>query len=240
MRSEPLLVFGHRGAAGHAPENTLLSVSRALDFGTDGVEVDVRTCLGGELVIFHDETLERVTGAKGRVADTPLSQIRSLDAGFGERIPLAEEVLDLVQGRAILNLEIKDPRSVGPLARLLEGRLRGGHPPEELLVSCFQVQVLREFRSLLPRVPLALLSAPSRAQCLKEARVLGAEAIHLGREAAGVDAIEDGHRAGLRVRFYTVNEPGDVLALSQMGADGVFTDFPDRALDVRTPRGGSG
>lgn len=229
MKSRPL-VFGHRGAAGYAPENTLLSIAKALDLGADGVEVDVRTCAGGELVVFHDEALDRITDGSGLVSETPLETLRSLDAGYGQKIPLVEEVLDLVRGRALLNLEIKDSRAVSPLSATLRRAVASGWNLGNLLVSCFEHEVLREFRHLSFEVPIALLSGLAYAGLVGEALSLGAEAVHLSRDAAGRKVIGEAHSAGLRVRVYTVNDPGEMLALAEMGADGLFTDFPDRAF----------
>lgn len=232
MSPAPFLVFGHRGAAGHAPENTLLSVSRAIEFGADGVEVDVRTCLGGELVVFHDEDLGRVTGKPGRVEDAHLARLRSLDAGGGERIPLAEEVLDLVRGRALLNLEIKNPRAAEPLAELLRETVAGGHDPDALLVSSFEAASLESFRKILPAVPIALLAEGGGEGFCERALMLGARFLNLGLGAATRGRIEEARRHGLDALVYTVNDPEEIRNLSAMGALGVFTDFPDRALSA--------
>ena len=94
MNTRPMLCFGHRGARGHEPENTLRSVRRALELGADGIEVDVHFT-AGELLVIHDETLERTTDGKGRVAAQTFAYLRSLDAGQGERIPTLAEVCEL-------------------------------------------------------------------------------------------------------------------------------------------------
>ncbi len=106
MKVPNLFCFGHRGARGHEPENTLRSVRQALELGANGIEVDVHPA-DGRLVVIHDDTLNRTTNGAGLVAEKTFSYLRSLDAGQGERIPTLEEVFDVVNRRAVINVELK-------------------------------------------------------------------------------------------------------------------------------------
>src|ERR1700730_9477951 len=98
--------IGHRGACGHAPENTLASMKKALDFGVHGFEFDIQMSKDGEPVVIHDDTLERTTNGKGLVSDFTLKELQQFDAGNGERIPSLRDVLDMVDKRCRLFIEL--------------------------------------------------------------------------------------------------------------------------------------
>ncbi len=102
-----MLKIGHRGAMGYAPENTLGSFAKALELGVDGIELDVHVCKSGEVVVIHDERVDRTTNGKGQVKEMTLKELKELDAGKGERIPTLEEVLDFVDRRAFIDIELK-------------------------------------------------------------------------------------------------------------------------------------
>jgi len=112
--------IGHRGAKGYEPENTLLSFSKALQLNVDMIELDVHVCKIGDVVVIHDETVEGTTNGTGRVADMTLDDLRKLNADKGQRIPTLQEVLDLVDRRAKVNIELKEEGSVRPVFELLE------------------------------------------------------------------------------------------------------------------------
>ena len=114
-----LICFAHRGASGHEPENTLSAVEKAIELGADWIEVDVYA-VKGELIIIHDERLERTTNGTGYVRDTSLAYLRSLDAGKGQCIPTLREVLDSVDRRAGINVELKGPNTAGLAVSLIE------------------------------------------------------------------------------------------------------------------------
>src|SRR3989344_4626849 len=125
-----VLRIAHRGASGHKPENTLAAFAKALEIGVDIIELDVRVCKTGELVVFHDMALERTTNGNGLVADTSLEELKKLDAGGGEQVPTLKEVIDLVNKRVVLNIEMKGKGVVEQLATILKGYLNNGHPRE--------------------------------------------------------------------------------------------------------------
>jgi len=110
-------VVGHRGAAGVQPENTIGGFEYAIQLGCEYVETDVHLSADGHLVIIHDDTVDRTTNGSGRVGEMTLAQLRALDAGQGRQIPLLQEVLDVVRGRAILLCELKGPFTPDPVAR---------------------------------------------------------------------------------------------------------------------------
>jgi glycerophosphoryl diester phosphodiesterase len=220
--SEPIVVIGHRGAAGLLPENTLSSFRQAYDCGVHAVELDVYV-VEGELVVIHDDTVDRTTNGRGPVMGISLSELRRLDAGNGCQVPLlAEVVRDLPDGVG-LNVEMKGPDTVVPVAAFL-----AEHPGLDVLVSSFRLTELHEFRQLAPDVRVAPLFNRWRAHAWRTAEELGSWAINLSRRAATGPRLAEARRRGLKIFVYTVNDVEEAVRLVSQGATGIFTDFPDR------------
>ena len=226
-----LLCIGHRGACGYEPENTLRSFRRALEFGVDGLEFDVQL-VGEELVIFHDSRLERTTNGRGYLRRKTFAQLRDLDAGGGEKIPTLREVMELVNRRAFLNIELKGRRTARPVADLLfELISHGGWQPAQFIVSSFNRRELRDFRAVAPaEIPIGLLLNRPTRLWRRAARILGASSIHPPARFTSRRFVEEAHKLGLKVFVYTVNTPAMIDKMRAMGVDGVFTDFPDRVI----------
>lgn len=225
-----MLVIGHRGARGLAPENTLAGFRRALELGAPWVELDVQLH-GGELLVFHDERLERCTNGRGRLDRHDLAYLRGLDAGGGERIPFLGEVLDLVDQRAGVNIELKTANgTAAAVAKLLRAYLERGWQPERWLVSSFHLPELRAFRRLLPEVPVGALLCGVPLDLAACGTALGAASVNLALDFADAALVADAKQRGMKAYVYTVNEPDDFARMEALGIDGVFTDYPDRAL----------
>lgn len=223
----PFLCIGHRGARGHEPENTLRSIRRALELGANAIEIDV-WFVDGELVVFHDSTLDRTTDGRGQLTRKTFAHLRTLDAGRGERIPTLREVCETVARRALINVELKGPRTAAPVAALLhEMVVLHGWRYSDFLVSSFSRRELLAVPD--PQIPIALLLARPSRLCWWNARRVRAVAVNPALRYASRRFIDEAHRRGLRVFVYTVNAPADIARLREWGADGVFTDFPERA-----------
>ncbi len=224
----PFLCIGHRGARGHEPENTLRSIRRALELGANAVEVDV-WFVDGALVVFHDAKLERTSNGAGLLSRKSFAYLRTLDAGHGERIPTLREVCETVARRAVINVELKGPRTAAPVAALLRELVtQHGWHYSDFLVSSFS---RRELRAIFdPRIPIALLLARPSRLCWFNARWVRAVAVNPALRYATRGFIDEAHRRGLRVYVYTVNEPADIARLRGWGVDGVFTDYPERVV----------
>jgi glycerophosphoryl diester phosphodiesterase len=218
-----LICIGHRGAAGLEPENTLRSVRRALDLGADGVEIDVRL-LDGELIVLHDAKLDRTTNGRGPLRKHSLAEVRALDAGKGERIPLLREVIDAIDRRALLNIELKGPGTASPVRALLANYLTQGWSPSAFLVSSFRRAELRRMRG--SGLPVGILFAGASRRFRPLARTLGAVSIHVPLAHATPRLVRQVHAEGLRLFVFTVNTAADIGRMRAMGIDGVFTDFP--------------
>jgi len=225
------LCIGHRGARGHEPENTLRSVRRALALGARGIEIDVWLA-DGELIVIHDAKLDRTTNGHGYVSRKSLAYLRSLDAGQGERIPTLREVFETVDRRALINIELKGRRTAGPVTALLQEFItRHGWRHEDFLVSSFHRSELRAIEDPLVRIGL-LLTRPSRLYALSARRVRAC-AVNPAFRYVTEKFVADAHRRGLLVFPYTVNAAEDIERVRQMGVDGVFTDYPERAAHLK-------
>jgi glycerophosphoryl diester phosphodiesterase len=223
----PFLIVGHRGAAGLEPENTLRSFARAIALGVDAIELDVY-CVDGRLAVIHDDTLERTTNGHGLVMDTPFDALRWLDAGAGEVIPTLEEVIELVAGRVAINVELKGDGTAEPVARCIAGQ-----PDAEILVSSFEHAELGRFRRESPNALVAPLFHKPSPQMFDVAAALGAWSINVSGRIATPALLSEIGRRGYRSLVYTINDNSIAGALRGAGAGGIFTDYPDRMLDLR-------
>jgi glycerophosphoryl diester phosphodiesterase len=229
-------IFAHRGASGIEPENTLAAFQRAVECGARWIELDVHA-KEGELIVFHDDRLDRRTDGTGRLEDRSLAYIRSLDAGGGERIPLLDEVFDRIAGRAGVNIELKGSRTAGPASEAVARRLKQpGWDPSCFLVSSFDWAELARFKRLLPVIRIGGLASGAEPDIAEQAKALGCYSLHLPRHAVRPDLMAEAHRLGLLVFVYTVNRERDMARMRDAGVDGIFTDNPE--LAVRFLEGG--
>jgi len=203
----------------------MASFRKALAAGASGLEFDVRRCGDGQIVVIHDDTIDRTTTGRGRGHDLSYDQLRRFDAGCGEPIPLLRDVLDAFGTECLLNIELKDVGIAAEVKRLLLERRLERH----VIVSSFTWE---ELRRLPPEVPTGLLSL-SAGGALPAALELRADAIHPRRDLVTPSLVAAAHEAKLRVHVWTVNDPAEVRRFEQMAVDGIFTDFPERCGSVR-------
>jgi len=225
-----MLCIGHRGAMGHAPENTLKSVAKALELGAPWFEIDVYY-VDGHLVVMHDSRLERTTNGKGHIFDKTFSFLRTLDAGQGEKIPTLEEVLDLTAARAGINIELKGPGTAEPVTKLIRKHLDKNWDINKFLVSSFRHSEIAEVKRLDRRIRTGALIARRYLDNAAFAQKLGAFSVHQSIRHISAEFVADAHQRKLRVFVYTVNCPEDLARMQALGIDGVFTDYPDRVLN---------
>ena len=209
------------------PKNTLLSIEKALECGADWIEIDVYL-VEGSLIVIHDDRLERTTNGTGKVAESSLAYLRSLDAGKGQKIPLLEEVFRLVQGRAGINVELKGPATAEPTAAFLTERFAEGWPRDQVLVSSFDHRMLRQIKDLDGNVRIGALlhTLPTTLGELGEG--FGLYSVHPSLQIVNPQLVRDAHGLGLQAFVYTVNSPDDIARMRSMEVDGIFTDFPWR------------
>ncbi len=238
-----VLLFGHRGACGELPENTMPGFERALELGMDGVEMDVQLCRTGEAVVVHDGTLSRVTGGGGRVRDYSCEELKNLDVGShfdprfrGERIPLLEDVLDLVGDRAWLDLELKG-RSIHTegLEEKVIGILARRNLVENVILSSFNPFIIMRIRMLDRRLKTGLNYIDDFAEKLRKlwfAPFVRPFSLHPQPGMVDAAYMERARRRSAKVMPWGVNEPEDIRRLIELGVDGIISDFPTRLKEI--------
>lgn len=218
-------IIGHRGCADQCPENTVAAIERAAEH-VDAVEVDVRRCGSGELVVFHDETVDRLTDGSGRVADLSLAELRTLDVdGSGERIPLLDEVLAAVPSNVPLQLELKDTGVVADVRDQLTAHA------VDVRLSSFQEEILSSIVARDWEIPTGFLFADAPRENLRTAVDLGCDAVHPHYDLClHSDVVRRAHREGLDVVAWKAAETEEeIAALRSAGVDGVTADRWDIA-----------
>jgi glycerophosphoryl diester phosphodiesterase len=230
------LGIAHRGASGRAPENTRAAFAAALDLGAEAIELDVQLSADGELVVIHDETLDRTTDGAGPVGDRSAAELAALDAGVwfapefaGERIPRLADVLAQVRDRVTLNVEIKSARDLGVIEPKLAALVAAEHAAEWVVFSSFHSEGVRNMRAAAPWARLGVLcDEDPRTRGLALANEVNAEMLIPGRRWLDARIVEEAHVRGLDVWVWTVNEPGEMRRLIALGVDALFSDYPER------------
>ncbi|GHF56473.1 glycerophosphodiester phosphodiesterase [Streptomyces griseosporeus] len=215
------LTIGHRGVMGVEPENTLRSFVAAERAGLDVIELDLHLSKDGALVVMHDADVDRTTDGSGPIAEKTLEELRELDAGNGERIPVFEEVLDAV--RAPLQAEIKDVRA----ARSLAGVLTDRGVTDRVEVLSFHDEAIAEVARLVPGVRTALVAEHYGPEVVERAVAVGAATVCLDIQRLTLEVVERARKAGLRVCAWVVNTQQDLRLVRALELDGATTDYPD-------------
>jgi glycerophosphoryl diester phosphodiesterase len=238
------VIFAHRGASAHAPENTIAAFERAVEEHADAIELDVKLSADGHVVVIHDMTVDRTTGTHGRVRDLSLADVRALGAGSffsekfqNEKIPTLEEVFEVVGKRTFINVELTNYNS--PRDHLVESvctLVKKFGLQERVMFSSFFAWNLSKARSILPEVPRGLLAFNGLLGAW--ARSFGFafgkyQALHPNLKDTTRRQIQRVHRLKRRVHVWTVNEAEDMRRLFHWGVDGIFTDDPGLAVRVR-------
>lgn len=236
--SSPLII-AHRGYRARFPENTLAAFRGALEIGAPMIELDATLTRDRQVVVIHDETVDRTTDGRGRVADFTLAQLKSLDAGAwyhprfsGERIPTLAEVLDLVGESAAVNIEIKpeayESHEPGDAVEFqVMALIRSRKAMARILISSFEPRVLiRMSKVEFPPALGVLTEDPTDTKIVELCRQVNAFSWNPDHRGLTFEAVARMHRAGVRVFPYTVNSRRKMDALLDMGVDGLFTDDP--------------
>ncbi|MFD5733375.1 MULTISPECIES: glycerophosphodiester phosphodiesterase family protein [Streptomyces] len=221
------LTIGHRGMMGVEPENTLRSFVRAEHEGLDVIELDLHLSKDGSLVVMHDADVDRTTDGAGPISERTLAELRELDAGQGERIPVFEEVVEAV--KAPLQAEIKDVAAAQALAEVMRARDLTGRVD----VISFHDEALAAIRTLLPGVRTALVASRYGADVVDRAQAVGATMVSLNIRRLTLELVERAHAAHLKVLGWTVNTHDQLRLARGLGLDGVVTDLPEIRRAVR-------
>jgi glycerophosphoryl diester phosphodiesterase len=228
------LIISHAACGGHASENTLAGIRKAIELGTEGIEVDVQASADGIPVLMHDLTVDRTTNGSGEVAGLSLAQLRALDAG-GEPVPTLAEAIDLTKGKALLIIEIKQPGIEEHIVRVVHEK----QGLDDVMAWSFYPAALEGMRAAEPQIPCALLVAGESMAKWPKMRSL---ALKLGVQGVGVFApgvneavAEDCRRRGLALYAWTPDSRKEIARLVSLGVDGVCSNYPDRVVSVLGP-----
>lgn len=224
-----MLNIGHRGAKGHEPENTLPSFQKALDLNVDGIELDVHVCKTGELIVIHDFTVDRTTNGSGAISELTLSEIKTLRVNDHIEVPTLNEVLELVDKKCLVNIELKGRHTAKPVSHLIEKYiLERDYNYEDFIVSSFQREELEMISLINPKIHLGVLSQASVTQALEWATAFSAKAIHPHFSLLTEENVQKAKNQGFKVYTWTINEIEDIERIKTYNVDGIITDFPER------------
>ncbi len=230
------VIEAHRGDSATAPENTMAAFRRAVELGVAWIELDVHPCRDGGLVVIHDDTLDRTTNGRGPVSAMTTHELRRLDAGawfgpafVGQRLPLLEDVLDMVASTGTrLNVEVKDSPTGLDAAGAVVRMLRRFGQERESVVSSFDIDALLAVRAVAPEVTLALIgSAPGILSAARQHRIPWVHAEHASITEAWV---AEAHDSGIDVNAWTVDDPAALPKWRAMGLDKLCTNRPAAML----------
>ncbi len=218
-----ILRIGHRGACGHAPENTLASIEQAIVLRCALTEVDIQRTSDDELVLLHDERVDRTTNGRGRVADLTLPDIRTLDAGGGESPPTLDDVLKAASGRIGLILELKTGGSAYDVCAIV----RGSGFTQPVIYASFLQEELQHVRRANPNAQTMILFTRLPASPWAAAAKLHATHVGLRLDTVSEPLVNALHNQGLIVFAYTANQSAQISKMKMLGVDGIISDFPD-------------
>ncbi|MDR6883325.1 glycerophosphodiester phosphodiesterase [Bacillus sp. 3255] len=247
MSKQPLLVIAHRGARGEAPENTLAAFRLGLEQGCDAIELDIHLSKDGEIIVIHDDTLNRTTDMQGRVNDLTLAEIKQADAGgwfhesfAGERVPTLEEVFDLVPANIMINVEIKHSYGRHTEPALVE-LIRRKNRVHSVVISSFDHKSLLFMKLLEPDIRIGLLYDINPGQHSAMAGTVGAPvySLHPKHTRISREDVRAAIAQGLQVYPYTINDDKRMAELIELGVSGIITDYPGklRAMLQAQPQG---
>ena len=232
-----ILKIGHRGARGLVAENTLASFKKAIDSGADIIEFDVQCCKSGEPVVIHDKRVDRTTNGLGLISEKTLKELQELDAGNGKIIPTFKQALDCINRRAKVDIELKGPGVVKPVAQIMRDYiLEKDWKATDFLVSSFNHYWLQEFcdefpndpPKQLPKISIGALHSGIPIGRAQFAENLDAHVAVMNHEFLDQAFVDDAHSRGIAVFAYTVNDPIDIERMKEIGVDGICSDYPDQ------------
>lgn len=223
------LVIGHRGAMGHETENTLASVQKAMDLGVDMIEIDVFKVKSGEIVVFHDETVDRLTNGPGKIEEYNYVDLLQLTLDGGHKIPMLQEVLKLIDNKVALNIELKGGGTADRVNHAMNYYIeKKGWSKDNFVISSFDWDELKEMRKINSDVKIAVLTEDDPIDAIPIAKELNAVAINPYFKKLDLETADQIKKEELKIYVWTVNEPEDIEAMKDIGVDGIITNYPER------------
>ena len=237
------LIIAHRGDSANAPENTLAAFRLAYENGADGIELDVMLSADRQLVVIHDDTLDRTSNGHGKVGEMPLTALRELDAGAwfipkfkGEPIPLLDEVFTELGGKFLINVELKNYKTPkDQLPELVVTLVKKHALSDSVLLSSFNARNLLRAKSLAPEIRTGLLTMPGLLGLPMRGflgRRYGADDLHLYYRDVSAKMVQTRHQMGQKVNVWTVDAPNDLRRMQSCGVDMIICNDPAHARQI--------
>lgn len=224
-----MLKIGHRGARGYTAENTLSSFQKAIDLKVDGIELDVHLSADEELMVIHDETIDRTTNGKGLVNSFTQTELQNFSIEGKEKIPTLSAVFDLADRRCFINIELKSFETAAKVVPLIEKYIREKQwKYTDFIVSSFNWDALEEVNFVNPEIPIAVLTETDVDKALAFAKIIQAKAINPDFQLLNMENTKKLQENGFEIFPWTVNEPEDIKQIKSFNVNGIISDFPDR------------
>ncbi len=216
---------------GHALENTIESVKKAIELNVDGIEIDVFKSKTGELVVYHDPFLSRLSNSNAFIEQISLDSIKKIKLLGGQSIPTLNEVIEIIPENIFLNIELKGENTAIETNKvIIEYINRSNFTPSSFIVSSFRWDELLEFRNTNKDVPIAILvdSLYKIDNAIKLAKEINAFAINPNNEFLTKEIVKKVQSFNIKVYPYTINDLSSIKRMKSMGVDAIITDFPER------------
>ena len=228
-KNNTFLNIGHRGAMGHETENTLASIQKALDLNVDMIEIDVFKISSGEIVVFHDEEIDRLTNGSGAIESLNLNAIKNLTVTGNHKIPLLIEVLDVIDHKVPVNIELKGPGTSESVLEIINSYIEnGGWSMSDFLISSFNWEELKDMRNINKDIEIAVLTEANPLDAIAIAEELDAIAINPNYISLTKGNVSKIQSHGFKIYTWTVNDAEQILKMRSLGVDGIFTNYPER------------
>ncbi len=216
-------IIAHRGASAYEPENTLRAIKRALELNAKMIEVDVRLSKDGQIVVIHDDSVDRTTNGKGYVENLKLEELKKLDAGKGERIPTLQEVINAVRNKAILIIEIKVLKIEDSLVKIIEKE----GIEKEVVITSFYHPILRKIKELNPTIKTGVIFKCHPVKPVDLALNANSDSLFPEHKYVSEEMVKEAHENDLKIYPWTIDDPNRANQLIEMGVDGIVTNKPD-------------
>ncbi len=220
--------IGHRGAAALEPENTLRALRKGIELGMEYVEFDLHRCKSGEIIVFHDDTLERTTNGKGLVSETTLQQLKKLDAGKGERIPTFQEAIETCKSKVKMNIELKDH---GLERDVIHALVENSISAEDFFIISFIHEAVKKAKEEAAKhnmmIKTGVLIAGNPLNVGEMAKAANADFVSANHFFVDERMVKQARKAGLGFTVWTVNTEHDMKRMMKLGVDMIASDRPD-------------
>ena len=221
-----MMIMGHRGAAALEPENTLLSIKKAIEIGVDAVEIDVHLSKDKEIVIMHDSTLDRTTNGTGPVSNHTLSELKKYDAGKGESIPTLQDVMDLTDGKIKLVIELKEKGA----ERFVVEQIRRNGLEDNVYVISFWHRLVKNVKEMDGNIKTGVLLVGCPVDTSIADRIL-ADALVMKYTFVDAEFVELSHKKNLKIFIWNIDDPDLIKPFVDIGIDGIGSNNPGILVD---------